>query len=184
MLTIHLEQTPVLETDRLRLRPLQDKDAEALFALRSNPVSMQYIARPIAKTMQDIEELMQKIRQVQQDKKGFWWGITLNDMDTIIGNIGIFNIDADNYRAEIGYMLLPDYFEKGIMHEVLCTIVPFGFKELALHSIYANIDPANIASAKLLEKNNFLKEAFFKENYYFDGKFLDTIVYSKLATAP
>ncbi len=51
-----------------------------------------------------------------------------------------------------------------------------------LHSIEANVNPGNTASIKLLEKNNFTREAYFKENYFYDGKFLDTAIYSLLAT--
>jgi ribosomal-protein-alanine N-acetyltransferase len=47
-----------------------------------------------------------------------------------------------------------------------------------LHSIEANINPDNLASANLLEKNGFKKEAHFRENFYYNGKFLDSLIYS------
>jgi ribosomal-protein-alanine N-acetyltransferase len=49
-----------------------------------------------------------------------------------------------------------------------------------LHSIEANINPENIASRKLLEKTGFVREAYFKENYFFNGKFIDSEIYSLL----
>jgi ribosomal-protein-alanine N-acetyltransferase len=51
---------------------------------------------------------------------------------------------------------------------------------MELHSVEANINPANIASIKILEKFNFRREAYYKENFYFDGKFVDSAIYSLL----
>jgi ribosomal-protein-alanine N-acetyltransferase len=59
--------------------------------------------------------------------------------------------------------------------------VEYGFQKMNLHSIEAQINPDNLASAALLKKAGFEREAYFKENYYLRGEFTDTAVYSKLA---
>ena len=64
------------------------------------------------------------------------------------------------------------------MKEALLKVIDYGFDQLKLHSIEANINPSNIASAALLTGNRFIKEAYFKENFYFDGHFLDSEIYS------
>ncbi len=51
---------------------------------------------------------------------------------------------------------------------------------MKLHSIEAVIAPENVASAKVLEKCNFIKEGYFKENEFYNGQFLDTVIYSKI----
>ncbi|MGE5859464.1 MAG: GNAT family N-acetyltransferase, partial [Ignavibacteria bacterium] len=56
----------------------------------------------------------------------------------------------------------------------------YGFKVMNLHSIEANVNPDNKASIRLLERNNFTREAYFKENYFYNGKFLDSAIYSLL----
>jgi ribosomal-protein-alanine N-acetyltransferase len=60
----------------------------------------------------------------------------------------------------------------------------YGFNTVGLHSIEANIAPENIASARLLEKAGFVREAYFRENLFFNGRFLDTVIYSILAPSP
>ena len=45
-------------------------------------------------------------------------------------------------------------------------MVKYGFEEMKLHSIEAIIDPANLASEKVLQKNGFKKEAHLKENEF------------------
>ena len=61
-------------------------------------------------------------------------------------------------------------------------MVNYMFSELGLHSIQANADVKNIATIKLLEKCGFEKQAHFKENYFFNGIFLDSAIYCKVNT--
>jgi ribosomal-protein-alanine N-acetyltransferase len=51
---------------------------------------------------------------------------------------------------------------------------------MQLHSIEAIIDPENRASERVLQKSGFVKEAHILENEFYDGKFLDTVIYSLL----
>jgi ribosomal-protein-alanine N-acetyltransferase len=51
---------------------------------------------------------------------------------------------------------------------------------MKLHSIGAYVSPANFASIKLLLKNKFVQEAYFKEDHLYNGRFEDTMVYSLL----
>ena len=90
-------------------------------------------------------------------------------------------MQKEHYRSEIGYALNPLFQGKGIMQEAMQAIIQYGFEIMKLHSVEANVNPANEASMRLLEKNGFVKEAYFRENYYFDGKFLDSVIYSLLA---
>jgi ribosomal-protein-alanine N-acetyltransferase len=77
-------------------------------------------------------------------------------------------------------MLLPEYHGKGIITEAIKEVVKFGFEIMKLHSIEAVIDPENNISEKVLQKNGFVKEAHLRENECFEGRFLDTVIYSIL----
>jgi ribosomal-protein-alanine N-acetyltransferase len=119
-----------------------------------------------------------------QDKivsnEGINWAITEKGNPKMIGIIGHYRIRWEHFRSEIGYMLLPEYQGKGIITEAIQLLVDYGFNEMNMHSLEAIIDPENTASARVLEKNNFVKEAHFKENEFYEGKFLDAVVYSLL----
>jgi [ribosomal protein S5]-alanine N-acetyltransferase len=110
------------------------------------------------------------------------WGIFLKETVQLIGTIGYVNIYKENYRAEIGYLLSPGFHGKGMMTEALKRTIEYGFNELKLHSIEAIVHPDNTASTKLLEQNRFVKEAYLKDNQFFDGKFIDSVIYSRLNT--
>jgi ribosomal-protein-alanine N-acetyltransferase len=180
MLTINFNPFPNLETERLLLRRVDANDVHEIFALRSNPETMKYIPRPLVKTTEDALEHIAMIDAKIETNEGINWAITLKDSPKLIGIIGHYRIKPENYRAEIGYMLLPEFNGKGIMPEAVKEAVRYGFEVMQLHSIEAIIDPENFGSEKVLQKSGFVKEAHLKENEFYDGRFLDTVIYSIL----
>jgi len=182
MLSINFNPFPLLTTDKLLLRHIDKSDVNEIFFLRSDEKVMKYIDRPPAKTTDDAYKFIQIINDLEKNNEEVTWAITLKDDLKLIGTICYWNIKKEHYRAEIGFALHPDYWGKGIMQEALTEVLNYGFKVMNLHSIEANVNPDNAASIKLLEKNNFIREAYFKENYFFNGKFLDTVIYSLLQT--
>jgi ribosomal-protein-alanine N-acetyltransferase len=180
MLTINFSPFPNLETERLLLRRVDANDINEIFALRSNPETMKYIPRPLVKTDEDALEHIAMIDSKIDSNEGINWAITLKDNPKLIGVIGHYRIKPENYRAELGYMLLPEYHGKGIVSEAVKESIKYGFQVMKLNSLEAIIDPDNHASAKVLEKNGFVKEAHLKEYEFYEGRFLDTVIYSIL----
>jgi ribosomal-protein-alanine N-acetyltransferase len=180
MLTINFTPFPILETERLVLRRVNENDANEIFALRSNPETMKYIPRPLVKSIDDALEHIAMIDAKIESNEGINWAITYKDNPKLIGIIGHYRIKPEHFRAEVGYMLLPEFHGKGIISEAIKEVVNYGFNEMKLHSIEAIIDPENFGSARVLEKNNFVKEAHLKENEFYEGRFLDTVIYSIL----
>lgn len=172
---------PEITTDRLLLRQLRPTDAGSMFTFRSSEEAMKYIGRPLATTIDDVRELMGRMEQALTDNEGIVWMICLKDQpDTVIGTIGYHRIDKPNYRAEIGYMLHPAHHRKGLMQEALPAVIAYGFDAMKLHSIEAIVSPDNEASIGILLRNGFVREAYYKENYFYNGRFLDSAVYSLL----
>lgn len=180
MLDINFSPFQNLETERLLLRRVTVDDAEAIKELRGNPETMRYIPRPLVTTIEEALQHVEMINSKIENNEGINWAITLKGNSKLLGIIGHYRIQPQNYRAEIGYMLLPDFHGKGIVTEAIKAALIYGFEVMHLHSIEAVIDPDNIASEKVLQKNGFVKEAHILENEYFDGKFLDTVIYSLL----
>lgn len=184
MLTVDFSPFPVLATDRLLLRIISHEDAEPLFALRSDERVMQFLDRPMAKTIEEAHELIGKIELALKENDGITWAIAIRENPAIlVGTIGFWNMMKEHFRAEIGYMLHPDWQGKGLMQEAMEKVLDFGFNSIGLHSVEANVNPGNEFSIRLLERNKFVREAYYKENYYYNGKFLDTMIYSKLAAS-
>lgn len=181
MLQLNFNPFPELATERLILRRITADDTNEIFKLRSDERVMKYIDKERAASIKDAEIFFNLINDSANANTGITWAIALKKSpDKMIGNIGFWRLIKEHYRAEIGYMLHPDFWNKGIMKEALAKAIDFGFNEMKLHSIEAQINTGNAASAHILESVGFMKEAHFKENYFFQGTFSDTIVYSKL----
>jgi len=178
MLQVKFQPFPQIATERLLLREITKADAADLFALRSNNDLMRYIDRPLAQTMQDALNLIEIIITALKNNDGITWAITLKNDPQLIGTIGLWRIIKEHYRAEIGYLLSDAFQRQGIMQEAITAVINYGFNIMQLHSIEANVNPNNTASIMLLEKNKFIREAYFRENYYYNGKFIDSLVYS------
>lgn len=180
MLDINFTPFPNLETERLYLRRVVNEDVNEIFSLRSDKETMKYIPRPLVKTTEDALAHIAMIDEKIENNEGINWAITLKNDPKLIGLIGHYRIKPEHFRAEIGYMLLPEYHGKGIITEAIQETVKYGFEIMKLHSIEAIIDPENLASESVLQKSGFVKEAHLKENEYYEGRFLDTVIYSIL----
>ena len=184
MLAPNFTPFPTLTTDRLVLRKITLEDAPELFFMRTDDRVMKYIERPRPSNISETIEFINKIDGLEKSNDLITWGITLKNQPKLIGTVCYLNIKKENYRSELGYAMHPDHWGKGIMTEVLEAVIDYGFNEMKLHSIEANINPANTGSQKLLEKNGFVREAYFKENFFWQGQFLDSAVYSLLNPNP
>jgi ribosomal-protein-alanine N-acetyltransferase len=181
MLEINFLPFPILETQRLLLRQVSVNDAEAILSLRSNDEVMKYIPRPYLKSKEDALELISMFDDKIENGIGINWGIYfLDEPEKLIGIIGYYRMKPEHYRAEVGYMIFPKHNGKGIVSEALQKVIEYGFNEMKLHSIEAVLDPENKGSEKVLLKNGFVKEAHLIENEYYEGRFLDTLIYSLL----
>src|SRR5579871_1211621 len=97
-------------TARLRIRPLERRDVDAVFAMRSDPrVTEPYCQEPYAsidKASKWVEE-----RVSERERRGSpYWAFTLRGDDTAIGSCCLWNIDHESHKAEIGYELNAAYW--------------------------------------------------------------------------
>jgi ribosomal-protein-alanine N-acetyltransferase len=178
MLQLNFDPFPLLVTPGLELRQVNDADAEDLFRLRTDERVMQFIDRPRPKSIDEVVGMIHRFGEDLIANTGINWAITIKGGTALIGTIGLWKIWPENFRAEIGYLLDPAFQGKGIMNEALGKVIDFGINVLHLHSIIADVNPANESSIKLLERNRFVREGYFRDNYFFDGKFLDTAMYA------
>ncbi|MBD3582975.1 GNAT family N-acetyltransferase [Flavobacterium selenitireducens] len=178
MLTYDFSLFPILETERLYLRKLSESDVVEVFEMRSDPANMKFIPRPLIQDHTEALAHIAKINDQIEANQGINWAVTLKGNDKLVGIMGFYRTEFEHFRSEIGYMIHPDYHGQGIVSEAIKKLVEYAFSTMGLHSIVAVIDPDNVASEKVLQKNGFVKEGHFKENEFYDGKFIDSVHYS------
>jgi len=174
------ETFPVFESERILFRSFTLADAESLFGLRSNVEAMRYIDRPLMQSVDDAVKLLEVFEKEYREKNGICWAMINKESGKFMGSFAFFHIKHEDCRCEVGYMMMPEFWNRGLMTEALKRMIPEAFGGMNFHSIEANLNPGNEASKRVVEKLGFQKEGYFRENYYFDGKFIDSLIYSLL----
>ncbi len=179
MLEVNFNPFPILNTERLILRKVINADATYIHQMRSNEIVMKYLDRPRTESVDDAMKFIIQIQEALKNNEGITWAICFkNQPQELLGTIGFWRFEKAHYRAEIGYMLRHEFHRQGIMQEAIEAALHYAFHQTELHSIEAVTNPLNKASNNILLKNGFEQEAYFKENYYWNGTFLDSAVFS------
>lgn len=172
--------TPILTTDRLTLRPMTMADAGDLFAVFSDPAVVRYWSAEPWTSVAFAQESIGRALDSYRDRSEVRLGIALRDTDALIGTVNLHHFFPKNRRCEIGYALGSPHWGKGYATEALEAAIDYGFHELHLNRIEADIDPRNAASAGVLERMGFRKEGYMPERWFVHGEMADTINYGLL----
>ena len=171
---------PILHTPRLLLRQPRAEDAADLYLLRSDPEVMRYIPRPMATSVEDVVALLEMMAGFLEKNERINWAMEWRETGEVIGMLGYVNIKAEHHRAEVGYALARSWHRRGIMREALAAVLRYGYEEMGLHSVEAIVDADNEASLRLLENIGFRQEAFFREDFLWQGVFRNSVHFGQL----
>lgn len=169
---------PVLETERLVLRQLNQGDARDIFHYFSLDGVTKFYDLESFTNINQAEELIHRWSQKFERNLGIRWGITLRSENRIIGTCGFHDWRKNHQKAEIGYELTPEYWRNGIMTETIEKVIDYGFNNLGLNRIEAFVEPENMRSRKVLERKGFKVEGTLEENFYWKNQFVDVVLYA------
>ena len=138
-----------------------------------NAVDRHYLSDrlPNPYTKKDAEEWLKMVSE-NEAITGIYWAIVCDGK--LIGSISVEKKDDD---AEIGYMILNEYTNKGIATEAVKQICPIAFKVLSLEQITANVFQPNIASIRVLLKNGFKYKSAIPNAVIKGGNVYDLLIY-------
>jgi RimJ/RimL family protein N-acetyltransferase len=176
-----LQHAPTLITQRLALRELQLGDAAAIAAGAGDPRVARFLIQvpspyPIALARRWV------------DARIAWWesgrGATLaitrrSATHELLGTVSLRRFARDR-RAELGYWLAASAWGYGYATEAACSLVDFGFRELALARVYAQVLVGNSASMRVLEKLGMVSEGTLRQHVKKARRLQDVIVYGVL----
>jgi ribosomal-protein-alanine N-acetyltransferase len=155
MLELNFSPFPILTTERLTLRNLNQEDAERILQLRSDESVNKYLDRPKARTLDEARSFITKINAAISQNQTLYWGICFKNELEILGTVCLWNISLEKQTVEIGYELLPSMQGQGIMQEALPAVIRFAFDRMQISMIEAVLHRDNIRSINLLLKNYF-----------------------------
>ena len=170
----------ILTTHRLRLRPLQTSDAEAMFAIYSDPEVMRYWSTPPWPSIDEARKIIGQDATALPEGKHLRLGIEISETGQFIGMCSLFDFDQQSQRCMIGYGMSRHHWGSGYMHEALVALINYGFGELGFRRIEADIDPRNTGSAKSLQRLGFVKEGHLRERWKVGDEISDSDLYGLL----
>jgi [ribosomal protein S5]-alanine N-acetyltransferase len=173
-------QFPVIDTENLRLREVQEQDADELFMIFSDDETMRYYGMDPMKNKAQAVELANAFIQGFQKRETIRWAITEKGQDRLIGTCGFHNWSKSHSRIEVGYELSKNMRGKGYMLEALNGIFHYGFTEMNLNRIGATISPLNQPSINVVKRLGFDEEGLLKEYVHSNGEFHDLTMYALL----
>jgi len=172
---------PELHTERFLLKQIITADQAFIFRGLSHPDVIPFYGVEF-KTIEDAKKQMDFYDDLWREKKGIWWKIADRVSGEPVGACGINNYKAVHEKAEIGYWLLPEYWRKKIMSEVLPVMINHVFRHWKLHRLEAVIEDGNETSWRLAEKLGFKYEGKLREAEIKNGKRINLLLYSLLST--
>lgn len=165
------------ETERLILRRYNDTDLQDLYEYLSNPKVVEYEPHKIM-TMDEVKETLEY--RISSEE---FVAVELKENNKMIGNVYLGKRDFDSF--EIGYVFNEMYWNQGYAKESCEKLIEEVFKN-GTHRIFAECDPNNENSWKLLERMSFEREGRLCENVYFWSDinncpiWKDTFIYARL----
>lgn len=167
----------IAETERLILRRYQKEDLQDLFEYLSDKEVVKY--EPYGPmTLHETEENLKW--RIGTDEMV---AVELKKSHKMIGNVYMGKREFE--ALETGYVFNRNYWGNGYAAESCRALIRQAFSN-GVHRIYAECDPCNEKSWKLLERLGFQREAHLRKNVYFrkdeNGKAIwkDTYIYARL----
>lgn len=174
-----LSNFPELKTERLDLIQIRQSHLDDFFNLfKDERVAKFYNIIPF-KEKKEAQLYLDLFEFRFKRKTGIRWGIALKGEESIIGTIG-FNNFQKNHSGNLGFDLQFEYWNKGLISEALKEIIKYGFQQLEINRMEADVQLGNIGSEKVLEKLGFRKEGILRDWMYWNGNHYDMTMFSLL----
>jgi len=135
---------PVLETERLVLRKLDQDDLEDIVAWEDVPIAQ-------SARVQAQEFLDYCFREYRERGIGPW-GIQLKETRVIVGNCGLPHVIFKSHCGEVNYYVAPRHRGQGLAPEALKALLKFGFRDIGLARIQARCELGNLSSERVMQK--------------------------------
>ncbi len=175
-----MRAAPTMRTRRLILDAPVAEDAPELQRLAG--------AREIADTTLAIPhpyELDHAVAWIEQQRKevergrAISFAVRLPDR-TLIGSVGLRDIDPEHLQAELGFWIGRDWWGRGYAREAATAVIRYGFESLALNRIYAHHMTRNPAAGRVLQASGMQREGVLRQRVRKWGVFEDVVVYAVL----
>jgi RimJ/RimL family protein N-acetyltransferase len=169
--------TPTIRSRRFILRELQRSDAAALFPTFADPASMRWWSRAPFDSEAELADWL--VPESGWDE-GRSWAIVEHGADQALGRIAV--MDRGDDVAELGYLVVHTRHREGIAHEALGVLIDHLFRSEQKRRLFADVDPENTGSNRLLAALGFTNEGRLREHWTTHIGRRDSLIWGLLAS--
>ena len=163
---------PTLNTERLTLRRMLKRDAGDMYEYSKNPEVTKYLLWEPHPDKTHTARYLGYIQSRYRSGDFYDWAVIWNENEKMIGTAGFTRFNFEARSGEVGYVLNPDYWGKGIAPEAVREVMHFGFFELDLHRIEAKYMEENTRSLAVMEKLGMKPEGVARDSMFVKGKYV------------
>jgi [ribosomal protein S5]-alanine N-acetyltransferase len=173
----------VLQVEDLRLRPWTVDDVDVVISAFADP-SIRHYAGNLYDTADEATRFVTTRSASWAQGTGAAWAITAAETGTVLGHVGLHEMDAGLRLAMIGYWLLPRARGRGVMTRAIGPVSAYAFESLGLHRIELAHAVENEASCRVAERAGYVYEGTLRQamRYPVDGRWSDEHLHARLAT--
>lgn len=180
---------PVVETERVVLRPPQMSDypawAEVRAASRDFLVPWEPLWAPDELSRASFRRRVRHYLRDMREDMGYALFVYDAPSNALVGGITLCNIRRGvTQSGTLGYWIGAKYAQQGYMTAAVRAVVPFVFDSLGLHRLEAACLPTNVPSMRLLERVGFMREGLARRYLRINGEWRDHVLYALLETDP
>lgn len=179
-----------LTTDRLRLRPYVESDAEAQLRILSREDVSRFLLQDSWTAEVAETQIAKRIPRTGLETESRALALVIETADgldslegsRVIGDIALWLEDGSEEKAEIGWILDPAPGGHGFATEAAIAVLNVAFDHYGLHRVFAQMDARNTASAKLAQRIGMRQEAHLRKDWWSKGEWTDTLIFGMLAS--
>lgn len=174
--------TVILETDRLRLRPITLEDVPMVFDnWVQDPEVARYVTWEVHRSQEVTEGYIGSlVAAYASQESSYDWGIEVKETGELIGSLSFVGVSDRDQVAELGYCLGRNWWGQGYMTEAVAEILRFAFEEVGFNRVQAVFDQRNPASGRVMEKVGMIYEGTMREVRKVKGEFVTIKLYAIL----
>jgi ribosomal-protein-alanine N-acetyltransferase len=170
---------PELMTTRLLLQEIKPEDQAFVFEGLSHPQVIPFYGVRYD-SFEATKAQMDWYKQLTEQGSGLAWKMVEKQTGEKIGVIATYAYKPEHNKAEVGFWLLPTFWNKGYAAEALKTVNTYWKKEKSLHRMEAFVEEGNTASSKLLEKCGFQYEGTMRDCEIKNSAYISLRIYAMI----
>lgn len=163
-----------LHTERLTLRPVDTNDLPDLLAVNGDDEVTAFLPYPTWRGLDDAAAWLARMLALGESGTGRQLVLERRSDRRVIGSLLAFRYEAASARLELGYVVGRAHWRQGYAREALRGFIDHAFADLGLRRLEAEVNPANLASCRLLTSIGFTHEGLLRQRWVAKGRAYDT----------